>query len=269
MIRKFVIIVFLSILFVFDCFSQDTICYNMENKDYSDISKMDNKNGIPFSKFDSNYSDSKRTEQSSLDEYYYKTQAPATSWFYDRFGINLILSAAKQDITGADIKSSYLYCMGMGVFYEFYKTDFIKTCLNFEYIQRGSETYLYIMDYKMQRFSKVKAFNIIDYISIPIVFKVLLFKGKINPIVFLGVNMDYMISYNSDYLNEYFANANKIIFGGTSGIGFEFKINQYLILLPSINYNFDFNYSINYSKDNDNLKFKNNSFDFRLGIKIQ
>jgi hypothetical protein len=277
MIRKCIIIAFLLILIVFDCFSQDTICYNLENQEYSTISGMDNETS--FYEFDSNYSNSPKNEQANLDECYYKTQAPATSWFYDRFGINLILSASRQKIYGRltdfegweyfKTKANILYGAGIGIFYEIIKTGSVIFCINLEYLQRGAELYIPIYNSVESHVEDIKTYNRIDYLSLPCIIKILFSENKINPQILFGIRLNYMISYDTEYLNRYFKKADKSSYGGIIGFCVEYKIHKYFTLIPSIKYDFDFNDLIGYHSDIYDLRFRNNSIDFSLGVKIK
>lgn len=197
------------------------------------------------------------------------------SQFSDRFGVNLILSASKQNIEGTldyyegynnyKFKTDFLYGFGIGLFYELYRTKSFILCLNFEYIQKGTETYVLIPNGIESYADEAKMYNKIDCLSLPIYTKIFLFDYVFKPYIFLGLRLDGMISYDTDYLKYYFKEANTFVYGSEVGIGCELIFNEYLTLLPSIRYNLDFNSTI----EQNDLKFKNRSLDFSLGVKIK
>jgi hypothetical protein len=193
----------------------------------------------------------------------------------DRFGVNLILTAAKQNISGIleyyegyenfKFDSEYLHGLGIGVFYETYFNSSVSLSLNLEYIQRGTETYILIPNAIEGYIDKGKVYNKIDYLSFPVCIKLILLKNEIQPHFLFGFRMDYAFSYDSDYLKYYYKDMENIVFGFVTGLGCEVKITEYLTLLPKIRYNVDFD-NIIYK---NNLKFRNSSFDFSMGVKIK
>lgn len=200
----------------------------------------------------------------SLFIIFFKDQS--ISQFSDRFGVNLILSASNQNVKGYDIKTSNLYGMGIGVFYEFYKTRMITTCINLDYVQRGTEANFELTHIPEEESITIQKYSWIDYLSLPIITKILFYKSEISPQFLFGLRIDYTISYDTHYFEILLENANNFVFGGVLGVGCEFELNEYIILIPSLRLNFDFNNAINI---NNEVKFRNKSIDFSLGVKIK
>ena len=193
--------------------------------------------------------------------------------FSDRFGVNLILSASKQNIQGNPhfideyenykYEASCSYSNGFGIFYDIYKTNHFDISINFEYITRGTEVY-YPIYLNFGYGPLAKTFNKINYLSAPIIGKIKLNHSNYNYHLLLGLRGDLKISYRSDYLEEYYKEASDFQFGVILGFECEMKISDYLTILPGLKYNVDLSNSI----EKYGLKFKNKSIDFSMGIRI-
>jgi hypothetical protein len=197
-----------------------------------------------------------------------KEESPINEKRKDRFGVNLILSETTSRNSNVDLNLSSFYGMGFGIFYEFYRNSIFSSQINLEYIQKGNESL-----FKERSFPEhetiYKAFNRMDYLSLPLFLIFPLYSKPFTQYLIAGVKFDYLVFLDSDYFEEYYQDLNKLFFRGTLGIGIEFDWNRYISLSPSILYDYDFGDTILHKYYTEDFRYKNQSFIFSLGVKIK
>ena len=101
--------------------------------------------------------------------------------------------------------------------------------------------------------------NNVNYLSIPVLMKILFSKEAFSPYLAVGPRFDILMNYNSDFFSVIYKKFNNFDIGGDIGIGLE---NGILFLELRYNHSFSNSYQTQY------LTFKNKAISVLTGIKL-
>ncbi len=154
--------------------------------------------------------------------------------------------------------------INVAVFAEWFSLPIFSVLTQIEYAQRGmGEEYVVTLNDPTPVETKVE-YRRVDYLSVPILAKVIIPAGVIVPFFAAGPRVDVLLGYqeNLPTVSSIYKDFKKTVFGGSvaAGIGFG-------TLLP-ISFSVEFRYNTDFtnSYDTDLLKVRNNSYDVWLGV---
>ncbi len=107
--------------------------------------------------------------------------------------------------------------------------------------------------------------NGLDYLSLSLYGKLQAGEKSILPYVLTGPRLDVLLNKrNAPFYDDVYAGLKNTVFGLSVGVGAELRTRLAFAVLAEVRYNRDLSPSL----DLDTLTIKNESFDFRLGLKF-
>ena len=152
-----------------------------------------------------------------------------------------------------------------GIFAEWLDVPFFSVLTQVEYAQRGTgEEFVVTGPSGPEPIGTKTLYARLDYVSVPVLGKIILQTGQISPYVLAGPRADFLLGYKSDegLFSGVYDSFKKTTWGGSAGIGVQVKSLLPVTLIAEARYNFDF--ADSYRSDLMNVR--NNSVDFWLGV---
>ena len=184
-------------------------------------------------------------------------------------GIKLGVTSANQtfdysSINTIDTKRKIGF--NIAFFAEWLDIAYFSVISQIEYAQRGMATDFNYTTNDPTVIEKVRNYNRTDYLSMPLLAKLTILRGSINPYVCVGPRIDILLGYKSDdgIFNAVYDNFKKTSLGGSGSVGVEIIDILAIKLILEARYNLDFTDS--YAAYT--LRVRNNSFDLWLGAAL-
>jgi hypothetical protein len=189
------------------------------------------------------------------------------------YGFKLALTSASQNIeystppwawwTGS--KTSAKIGFNIAAFAEWFDYPFFSVVSQIEYANRGTH-----LVYQLPG-GTGSTDGSVNYLSIPILAKVVVPMGVVSPYFLVGPRADFLVGYhefavllsgNPTYQDLLYNDFKKVVVGGSIGVGVQFGSLLPVNALVELRYNIDFIDSY----DKNNLKVRNNAIDVWLGF---
>lgn len=187
-------------------------------------------------------------------------------------GINISNSDFGNDLL--DDKSENKTGFNAGLFYDFLNFTNVSFSAETEYSQKGFENEYITADKNGNVITSETIHSNLNYIDAAVLVKFFLETKNVNPYLSLGPVLGFYAGYSvsSSVSNDTLFSNNSILedlkspsLGIEAGIGAEFKKILPVSIIAEIRYNLD----LTNSYTSDNVKFKNELFEFDLGIKFK
>lgn len=184
------------------------------------------------------------------------------------YGIKTGCVIANQDFDygdnsfSSDLKNRY--GLDIGAFIEYSHNSNLYILLETHYIQKGMIYEIEQRDDTGQLIGIIALNNRMDYLEFDVFGKFSHNFNNSSLYIILGPRIDILLGYDSKFFNDLYDDFERLDFGGTFGLGYEFN------LLESNNFLFEMRYSPSFtnSYETDSLTVKNNSFEILTGIKF-
>lgn len=186
------------------------------------------------------------------------------------FKIGVVRSCQDFDYTTAwfDDLDLYSYRTGFnfGVFIECFDFPTFSLLIEAHYIQKGMKIDEILCVTITGELDSIRTFDYrVDYLSIPILPKLIIKYKYISPYLIIGPRFDFLIGYKIEDVNDVvYKNLENFIFGGDIGAGIEISISNFLTSLLEFRYSLDFKNAYK----TDLLKVKNKSYEILFGLKF-
>ncbi|HPG40096.1 MAG TPA: porin family protein [bacterium] len=185
-------------------------------------------------------------------------------------GVKCGLAIANQEYNFPHLSkygSTYLTGLAAGAFGEFFADKPISLVAELDYIQKGiKEEYTYIAASSQQGSGVLSDTYRFHYLSIPLFIKYTWRKPAVAPYILLGFRFDYLFSRPSDtdIHNKIYSDFKNYDFGGSFGLGGEYKMSsKYKVLLEG-----RYSPAASYAYKDDTLKVNNCMFEILAGVQF-
>lgn len=184
------------------------------------------------------------------------------------YGIKGAITSADQDyeITSfGEVETKRRLGVNVALYAEWLDLPFISIVAQVEYVQRGvGQEFILTGPSSPEEIGRKTYYSRLDYLSFPVLVKARFSTGDFRPYVIAGPRFDLFLGYKSDenLFNSVYDDFKKSSIGSSIGVGAETNVIFPVILSAEVRYNVDFSYSYR----TDNLKVRNNAFDFWVGV---
>jgi len=203
---------------------------------------------------------------------------------YKGFGVKLGTSIANQkDESFGGNKLSYIYGFTGGIFKETHLYEKLSFVTGINFTQKGTKDEAYINTNENGKYiGSDYVTRKLNYISVELIGKYCGNSEKFSPYIFAGFRMDIFISGKRNFefasSNSYmdsvktawydFPLNKNLTYGGTFGMGLEYKALKLLTVFIESSFNPDFTYIGEKTYEGFENKTKNYSFEIKTGIKF-
>jgi hypothetical protein len=150
-----------------------------------------------------------------------------------------------------------------GVYVEWLALPIFSVLSEIEYVQKGFGEEFNITQNDPTVIATATEYRRIDYVSFPLLGKFILPLNSTNLYILAGPRADFLVAYDPNFSSIY-KDFKKTMFGASFGIGLNLETFMPFPLSLEFRYNSDFSDSF----DNGNLRVRNNSYDFWLGVTL-
>lgn len=184
------------------------------------------------------------------------------------YGTKTGLAIANQifDYNDYSFSSDYenRYGLDIGAFIEYSNNSNLHILFETHYIQKGMVYEMEERDDTGQLVGIITFNNRVDYLEFDVFGKLAHNFNNSSLYFILGPRIDLLLGHDSKFFNNLYDDFERFDFGGTFGLGYEFK------LLESNNFLFEIRYSPSFTNSykTNSLTVKNNSFEILTGIKF-
>ncbi|MBN1214625.1 MAG: PorT family protein [Candidatus Lokiarchaeota archaeon] len=185
------------------------------------------------------------------------------------YGVKAGCTMANQkfDFTDYELNHETQYRYGFDVcfFMEIFNQKTVSLLVETHYLQKGMNKKITILDEEIFGGSYTKeTTNRIDYLALPFLAK-LKFKFVHSSLYLIaGPQFDILLGYNTKYYTVPYKDFNKFDLSASMGMGYEFQIRDFNILLLEFRYSPSFTNSY----ETELVTINNNCFQFLTGIKF-
>jgi hypothetical protein len=190
------------------------------------------------------------------------------------FGAKIAVTSASQriDYTPQPPWSGFTYDVdrrtgvNAAIYAEWLNVPFFSVITQIEYAQRGFTEQLYFTEDASSNDRTTTRDNRVDYLSLPILLKASASTGDISPYILIGPRLDAYLGYHDKFNepNSMYDRFKKTIWGGSAGVGIDFRSLIPVSVSLEVRYNVDFIDSYN----DGTIKIRNNAYDFWLGVAL-